>query len=637
VRYSALLSLLLALPVSRAAAQAAGDTSRLAPVVVTASRTDAPQAVATTAATVLRADALRARGITTVAAALREVPGIALVQTSAPGSQTSVFFRGGEPDYVQVLIDGVTINEPGGTINFANLTLDNVERIEVIRGPASVLYGSDAVTGVIQIFTRQGSGAPRADLGLRVGQRGLLDVDGAIAGGGPRARYSLGAGQHASAGLYDLNNDLRNSDASGRLVLAPTSRSSVALTGRYVDARYEYPTEYYGAPLDRDSYSTERRLAAGIDAAYAVHPRVDARVVLGLSRLQNVSDDRADGPGDFPFRYDARSLRRSADARADIRIVGGSTLSIGGDFDWQETETNSDDPDALPLLERWSRAGYTQLLGNLGGRVTYSVGGRLEENERFGSLGSLRGGLGVLVTTTTTLRAAGGSAFKEPQFPEITGGCCAIANRTLGPERSTGWEVGIEQQIIGDAVSIGATYFDQRFRDLIVYVPASGSTTDYQYQNAQTATSRGWELEARAGRAGGPSVRASLTGLDAVARATSTSPEKPLPRRPSHTGALVVASPIGQRLTVIGDATYVGRRHDVRFFPDAPFQQAERLPGYTLVGLAASLNAGRITAASDVQLTARVDNLLDEKYEAVAGFETPGRMASIGVRFRIGR
>ena len=637
MRYPALLSVLIAFPCARADSQVAGDTSQLAPVVITASRTDAPQAVATTAATVLRGDALRARGITTIGAALREVPGVALVQTSAPGSQTSLFLRGGEPDYVQVLIDGITINEPGGTINFANLTLDNVDRIEIVRGPASVLYGSDAVTGVIQIFTRQGGDSPRAELGVRGGQRGMLDIDGTVAGGGPRARYSVGGGHHESSGLYDLNNDLRNTDVSGRLVVAPTSRSSVALTTRYVDARYDYPTEYYGAPLDRDSYSTERRLAAGVDAMYAVHPRVDGRVVLGLSRLQNVSDDRADGPGDFPFRYDARSLRRSADARVELRLIERSTLTLGGDFDWQETETNSDAPQSLPLLERWSRAGYAQLIGNVAGRITYSLGGRLEQNERFGSLGNLRGGLGVLITPSTTLRASGGSAFKEPQFPEITGGCCAIANRSLGPERSTGWDVGFEQRLVGDAVAIGATYFDQRFRDLIVYAPADGSTTEFQYQNAQAATSRGWEVEARAGSAGGASVRANLTGLDAVVRATPTTAERPLPRRPSHTGALVVASPVGRRLTLVGDATYVGKRHDVRFFPDAPFQQAERLPAYTLVGIAATLHAGRIAGATALEMTARVDNLFDEDYEAVAGFETPGRVASVGVRFRFGR
>ena len=625
----------LAIAAVGAGAQERVDTTRLAPVVVTASRTAIAQRVATTAATVLNGDALRARGITTVGAALREVPGAAVVQTSAIGSQTSLFLRGGEPDYVQVLIDGVTVNEPGGTFNFANLTLDNVERIEVIRGPASVLYGSDAVTGVIQIFTRSAGDAPRAELGVRGGERGLAAIDGSISGRVRGATYSLGGGHHASAGIYDLNNDARNSDASARLTLAPTTQSSIALTARYGDARYEFPTEYYGAPLDRDSYSTERRLAAGVDAQYAVNSRVDARLTLGMSRLQNISDDRADGPDDFPFRYQSLTRRRSADARVDMRVVPAGTLVLGADFDWQDSETNGDDESVVPLLERWSRAGYAQLLGDIMSRWTYTLGGRLEQNERFGALGSVRAGVGVALTSSTSVRAAGGTAFKEPQFPEITGGCCAIPNPALDPERSVSWEVGLEQRFAGEAVAISATLFDQRFRDLIVY-RATGSGADFQYRNAREAAARGWEVEARAGKPGGASIRGSLSGVDATMRATGTDPETPLPRRPSRTASVTLAAPVSARITVVGDASHVGRRHDVRFFPTDPFQSEERLPAYTVIGVGGSVRLGRLAAVTAVDLTARVDNLLDEQYEAVAGFATPGRIASVGARIHFG-
>ena len=626
--------LLLVVSAPALAGQQQTDTSRLAPVVVTASRTEVTQALATTAATVLNGDALRARGIATVAAALREVPGAAVVQTGAIGSQTSLFLRGGEPDYVQVLIDGVTVNEPGGTFNFANLTLDNVERIEVIRGPASVLYGSDAVAGVIQIFTRRPSAAARAELGVRGGQRGLLDIDGSITGGFGGTTYSIGGGHHASAGIYDLNNDARNDDASARLTATPTSRSSISLTGRYGDARYNYPTEYYGAPLDRDSYTTERRLSAGLDALHAIHPRIDGRVTLGLSRHRSISDDRADGPDDFPFRYESRSLRRSADARVDVRVVPEGVLTLGTDFNWQESETTGDDQEAKPLLERWSRAGYGQLVGNFGNRLTYTLGGRLGDNERFGTFSSVRGALGVAATGSTSIRISGGTAFKEPQFPEITGGCCALPNPELNPERSRSWELGVEQRIAGDVFAVSATIFDQRFRDLIVYTPAGG--TDFQYRNVRSADARGWEVEARVGLPRGASVRGSLSGVDATARASAGAPEEPLPRRPSRSASLVIAAPLGARISLVGDASHVGRRHDVRFFPTDPFQVNERLPSYTLVGLGGTVRIGTLGAATGIDILARVDNLLDEEYEAVAGFATPGRIASIGARLRVG-
>src|SRR5262245_21342163 len=132
----------------------------LPPVVVTATRVTTPLNALSAAVTILRGDYLRARGIATVADALRDAADAVVVQTGSPGGVTSLFLRGGESDYVKVLLDGVPLNQPGGSIDLANLTTDNVDRIEIVRGPVSVLYGSDAMTGVVQIFTKRGAVAP---------------------------------------------------------------------------------------------------------------------------------------------------------------------------------------------------------------------------------------------------------------------------------------------------------------------------------------------------------------------------------------------------------------------------------------------------------------------------------------------
>ncbi|MBI1808865.1 MAG: TonB-dependent receptor, partial [Gemmatimonadetes bacterium] len=142
---------------ARALAQATSHDT-LGAVVVTATREPVASAVPTATTTVLRGDDLRAAGITRVADALRLVPGASVVGSGSVGSQTSLFLRGGNSDYVRVLIDGVPVNDAGGGFDFSTLTTANIDRIEVLRGPASVLYGSDAVTGVIQLFTRQGAG-----------------------------------------------------------------------------------------------------------------------------------------------------------------------------------------------------------------------------------------------------------------------------------------------------------------------------------------------------------------------------------------------------------------------------------------------------------------------------------------------
>jgi len=162
IRFAAALAALAAPSVSHAQ-QTPIDTATLAPVVVTATRTDVKPVAPLASTTVITGAELRAQGITTLGDALAGVPGVFAPQSGSYGAQTSLFLRGGESDYTEVLVDGVPVNDPGGAIDLANLTTDNIDRIEIVRGPTSVLYGSNAVTGVIQIFTREGSGPARVN------------------------------------------------------------------------------------------------------------------------------------------------------------------------------------------------------------------------------------------------------------------------------------------------------------------------------------------------------------------------------------------------------------------------------------------------------------------------------------------
>src|SRR4051812_38921042 len=193
------------------------DTTRLGTVVVSASKVPTPASTLTQAITVLSGADLRARGVTRVVDALREVPGAALVQSGSYGAVTSLFLRGGESRYTKVLIDGVAVNAPGGFFDFSHLTTDNIDRIEIVRGPASVLYGADAVSGIVQIFTRRGSGDPRASIGVRGGTYNSLDIDADAAGSTPLGGVSLGAAQHSTDGILPFNNQYKNGTISSAL------------------------------------------------------------------------------------------------------------------------------------------------------------------------------------------------------------------------------------------------------------------------------------------------------------------------------------------------------------------------------------------------------------------------------------
>src|SRR5574338_625687 len=188
------LLFLIARPGSLLAQVPATDSAyEVAPLVVTAEREPLPYGVVSGTVTLLSGDRLRAEGVRTVADALRQVPGAAVVSSGSFGGQASLFLRGGESDHVKVLIDGVAMNQPGGAFNFNALTLDGVERIEVVRGPGSVLYGTDAIAGVVQIFTLQGAGRATFDAAARGGSYGSFRGEGAAAGSSGRIRWSAAA------------------------------------------------------------------------------------------------------------------------------------------------------------------------------------------------------------------------------------------------------------------------------------------------------------------------------------------------------------------------------------------------------------------------------------------------------------
>ncbi len=262
------LLLLLALTVQ--------DTVVLKPVVVTATRVPVPADAVTAAVTVIKGETLRKRGIRTVAEALRETLGANVVESNGAGSQTSLFLRGGESDYVKVLLDGVSLNQPGGAYTFAHLTTDDVERIEIVRGPVSVLYGSDAVAGVVQIFTRTGVGGvvPRVDLEAGGGSYGESRFGATVTGGTTRFAYSLGASRFASDGIYSVNNSYRNEVVTARIRWEPDARSDASITARHGDAVFHYPTDGAGRVVDANQFATDRGPAVSVELGRHVTSRL---------------------------------------------------------------------------------------------------------------------------------------------------------------------------------------------------------------------------------------------------------------------------------------------------------------------------------------------------------------------------
>src|SRR3954467_10429886 len=325
---------LVAVITTTVAAQETNDTTRLPELVVTPTRLPtSPDAVVSSVTTISGQD-LRARGIRFVQDALREIPGASVVQGGSYGAVSSLFLRGGESDYVKVLVDGVPVNQPGGTYNWANLTTDNVDRIEVLRGPGSVIYGSDAVTGVIQIFTRRGQGRLAVEGSGEAGTFGSVDGHLGLLGGTDRVSYSASAGRLATDGIYAFNNDYGNTVLSSAVAAKMDDRANASLTGRYSDARYHFPTDFAGVLSDSNQSTAEKGLSLAADIGRRFRDRYELRLTAGGSRTDGESDDPSDNPGDtvgfaFASHRDTRAQRGNIDALLKATLSPQLTVTAG--------------------------------------------------------------------------------------------------------------------------------------------------------------------------------------------------------------------------------------------------------------------------------------------------------------------
>ena len=603
------------------------DTVTLPPIVVTATRVPIAASAVTATVTVIAGDALRARGISTIADALRLVPGATLVATGSFGGQTSLFLRGGESDYVKVLVDGVPQNQPGGFFDFANLGTEDVDRIEIVRGPVSVLYGSDAVTGVVQVFTRSGAGHFAGRLTAGVGRYGSTWGEANLSGGGARLQYAVNAARHTTSGIYDFNNDLRRDVAGARLRLQLDARTHVSGSARYTAGVFHFPTDFIGVPSDSDQHTSDRGPSVAVDLVRSLSTRVDASLSLGYRREESRFDDGQDSPGDtaaFCCSHSRDVLRRFVvGARADVRFGGATVLTTGAELERQRQHGTTLD------TARHSTALYVQALVGAGRTLSLTLGGRVDDNQQFGRHATGRVGV-AWRRDATRVRASVGSGFKEPSFFENFAGGFTRGNPRLRPERSTSWELGAERTGLQGRVMVSATYFDQRFRDLIQYSPVPVGSDSVNYLNTGDATARGIELWSNVSLGAGISVEGNYTLLRSRDLATGHR----LLRRPVHTAVLQLERRVARRGAVTLAALYTGARDDQDFatFPATLLT----LPAHTVVDASGEyrVTAGR-AGHPGLRLSGRITNLFDGRYQEVTHFRSPRRGLFLGISLDI--
>lgn len=614
-------------------------------VVVTATPVPIERSALGASVTILDGDDLRRRGVLRVADALRAVPGVVVARNGSFGAVTSVFFRGAESDHLQVLVDGVQVNQPGGAFDFASLTVDDIERIEVVRGPGSALYGSDAVAGVVQVITRRGGGRPEATATVRGGSYGRLDGSVSVSGSGTGVSYGLTLSRLSTDGLLDFNNAHDQTVATGQARIQIDARTEARISARMSDRTYGYPTDGSGAVVDRNQQSFGDESTVALEVRRGLTAAVALRGLVTLADVESGTDDAPDSPADTLGFFGYQSLdamRRAAfDLRADAQVGEGTVLSVGGEFEQQRVRSFSESQSAFgpsagrSEYERDNRAGYAHLVAGRGA-VSTNIGARLESNDQYGRFATWQVGLSWTLDDATRIRGAAGSGVKEPTFFEAWATGFTRGNPDLDPERSRSFEVGVERSL-GSVASLSVTAFRTDLRDLIQYTGTPPQPEAPNYFNVAEARTSGVEASVQ-GDAGPLGWGVDWTLLDtevldsgyAEGPAATFVEGEALLRRPGNQLRLAADWTATDAVAVDAAVRRVGERSDRDFatFPATPVT----LDAYTVVELGAEIRLHERAV-----VTVRGENLFDEAYQEVFGYAAPGRAVYLGGRFSIGR
>lgn len=609
----------------------ADDTSAppvaLPPVVVSATRIPTPEAQLGSSVTVITGDEIERKQERTLPDVLQDVPGLNVVQTGGPGSVTSVFIRGTNSNHTKILIDGVDASDPSssnGAFDFSQILASDIERIEVLRGPQSGLYGSDAIGGVISITTKQGSGPPRLRASVEGGSFGTFNQSAGISGSLSRFSYNFDFSHLHTAdtpvtppGLVPPGRPV-NPDYYDNITLATrlgarlTDNFDLGLVARYVDSTLRSTADDFlgpeAIPSDSDNHEFFTRATAHLvlfDGTF------DQTVGVAYTDYTRRLVDPNDTPA-VPAYY--RGDQVKIDYQGNIRLMPGQVLTFGAEHQLDEID------DSAPVVAQMANdAVFLQLQSSFGERFFNTTSVRYDNNDRFGGKATFRVAPAFLIPETgTKLKGSIGTGFKAPtlddmfdSYPEFG----FFANPYLKPETSVGYDIGFEQSLFGDRAAFGATYFHNNIANLI-----SINETGTSLANIGQATTQGVETFVSYRPVKAVTLRADYTYTNAVDDIL----HQELLRRPRDKASLNATWQVTEAASVSATVLYVGPWVDINRSGSVSGLIAK---GYTLVNLAGSYDLGHGLTAF-----ARINNLLDQHYQDPTGFLHPGLGVFAGLR-----
>lgn len=621
IRFSLLSAAALALPTAAHAQVANGPEGnvvvadyREVPIVVSAGVDQSPREIGQDVS-ILTRDTIERSQAVQLSDLIATLPGVSFTRNGGPGGFTGVRLRGAEGEQTLTIIDGIRVNDPsspGGGFDFANLLAGGIDRVEVLRGPDSVPWGSQAIGGVVNIVTAEPSGSFEASGRAEGGSFGSAFANARIAGTRGAVAGALTAGY--------LHTDGISAAANGS---EPDGYRQVGVTGR-VDARLGggvalHVRGYYAhSHIDQDGFPPPNYVLAD-DSEYAVTEeaygyaglsstllggRVDNRLAVTVADINRDNFDPSFGAAPS-FLARGRSERYAY--QGVIRPIDQARLILGAEH---EDSRMSDGTDSFST-------GVTSIFGEAIATpvdiVTLTVGGRHDQHREYGSHWTFSANAAVRPIEGTKLRASYAEGFKAPTLYQLF--APFYGTRSLQPETARSYDLGVEQLVAG-ALQLGATWFHRDTQNQIDFDLGS-----FTYRNIAATRAEGFSLSAETRRLGGLTLSANYSHLKAENRSPGANLGKDLQRRPRDTGSFsadyrFAGYSVGGTLRVAGDSFDDPANH-------------KRLAGYAVASV-----RGEAPIGKSVVLYGRVENLFDRQYQTVAGYGTPGRAFYAGVRLK---
>jgi outer membrane cobalamin receptor len=644
-------------------------------LVVSAAQVEIPLSQASSAVTVITGAELEARQVTTVTEALRQVPGLTVARSGGPGALTAIFPRGGESDYTLVFLDGIQLNAFGGGFDLAHLSAANIDRIEVVRGPQSALYGSNAIGAVVRIVTRSG-GPTRGDVSLEGGSFGTTRA--AAASSGTRASWFWGGGvdrlasdgfngRTTATGERVENDRYERTEAGGNGGWRNDAGALVRGELRFERDDRGFPGPFGSNPaaiytgIDTKSRGTDDRWSASLGAAVPTGRRVRTHGQITWNTIDGEFIAASSFSPSGTSVSESGSRRLSARVQTDVTLAPGLDLSAGVELQRERVTSTyiTDDRGEIPVKRfvagyfgeaRWSRSDRFFLTGGV--RLEdirrdavaplddpFSPRPAMEADSVLSLNPRIAGAYYVRSTpqSQTKIRGAAGTGIRPPDGFDIA----FTDNPSLKPERSRSLEAGVDQSFAGGRALVEATYFRNTFDDLIVAVGGFAGSSRYRTDNISNARARGMELATTVRqRTGGVDVQARVTYtfLDseilAVDRAGTAPPPfeagQSLLQRPRHQWAMDVSATQGRWTAWTRGG---GRGRVLAVEPSyGTFGGLFDAEGYAVWNAGAS-----VKLTKQIEAFGRIENLLDKSYEEVFGFPALPRGFMAGLRVAAGR